>query len=124
MDQLHWRPSHWYILGLQAQDKKDYFDLRCDFLQKSYSNQNKVEKPVLVTTSYEGLDDEEKLKMVEIINENKNISNVVSDSDSDNDNDNDNKKVFDKDIDDKFEANSKITFTAKVVQVMKKLQTS
>ena len=54
------------------------------FLQKSYSEYSKVEKPVLVTISYEGLDDEEELKQVPIVNQNNNNYNVVGDSDSDN----------------------------------------
>ena len=36
------------------------------FLQKSYGEHSKVEKSVLLTTSYEGLDDEEELEMMGI----------------------------------------------------------
>ena len=64
------------------------------FLQKSYGKFSKVEKPVLVITSYEGLDDEEELKMVPIISNNKN-SNGVSDSNNDDDTKSDNKNFFD-----------------------------
>ena len=98
MDQLHWRPSHWYILGLQAQDKKDYFDLRCDFLQKSYGENSKVVKPVLVTMRYEGSNDEEELKAVPRVSQNNNYTSIITDSKSDNDNKNNNKNLFDKDI--------------------------
>ena len=45
------------------------------FLHKSYGEYSKVEKPVLVTTSYEGLDDEEKLEKVPIISSNNNNNN-------------------------------------------------
>ena len=41
-----------------------------------------VDKSVVVTTSYEGSDDEEQLKMVHFVMNNSNI-NVVSDSNSD-----------------------------------------
>ena len=34
------------------------------FLQKSYWDYNKIQKPILVNTSYEGSDDEEKVKVV------------------------------------------------------------
>ena len=53
------------------------------FLQKSYGEYSKDEKPVLVTRSYKGLD----LEMDPVINDYNNI-NVVSDSDS---NESDNK---------------------------------
>ena len=52
------------------------------FLQKLYSEYTKIEKPILVITSYEGLDDDEELKMIPIVNNNNNID-VVSDFDSD-----------------------------------------
>ena len=58
------------------------------FLQKSYNEYCKVEKPVFVTTSYEGLDGEEKLEMVLIVSQNNNNSNVVSDTNSDSNNKN------------------------------------
>ena len=50
------------------------------FLQKSYGEYSKVEKPVLVTMSYEGPNDEGELDP--IIN-NVNDSNIVTDSDRD-----------------------------------------
>ena len=52
------------------------------FLQKSYGEHCKVEKPVLMTMNNGKLDDEEKLKMVPIFNKYNN-KNVVSDSDID-----------------------------------------
>ena len=62
------------------------------FLQKSYGEYSKGEKPVLVTISYEGLENDKELKMGPIIS-NKNNYNV-SDSDSDTDIINDNKNLF------------------------------
>ena len=52
------------------------------FLQKSYGEYTKVKKPVVLTTSYEWLDQEEEPKTVHVVNNNNNI-NVVSNSDSD-----------------------------------------
>ena len=53
------------------------------FLQKSYQDFSKVEKTVLITTSYKGLIDYEELKMVPVINQNNNNNyNVVSHSKS------------------------------------------
>ena len=67
------------------------------FLHKSFGEFSKDEKPIFVTTSYEGPDNEEKLKTVSIISKNNDNSNVGTVSNSDNDNE----KVFDEDIDDK-----------------------
>ena len=53
MDWLRIKSFHQYISGIQPQHKKDYFDQDLTFLQKSYGEYTKVEKPVLVTTSYE-----------------------------------------------------------------------
>ena len=50
------------------------------FLQKSYRDYNKAENSVLVTTSYEGSDEEEELKLVPLVHQNSNYYNVVSDS--------------------------------------------
>ena len=47
----------------------------------SYGKYTKLEKPVMVTTSYKGSDDEEELETVPIINNNNNV-NVVSVSNS------------------------------------------
>ena len=52
------------------------------FLRKSYGEYSKVEKPVVLNTSYEGSDDEEELEIVPVDNKNNDV-NVVSDSDSD-----------------------------------------
>ena len=52
------------------------------FLPKSSGDYSKVQKPVLVTTSYKGWYDEEALKIVPIVNQNNNNYNVVSDSKS------------------------------------------
>jgi len=50
------------------------------FLNKSYGEFYKVEKPVILTTSYEGSDDEEEL---EVVSKNNNSDlNIVSDSNS------------------------------------------
>ena len=52
------------------------------FLQKSYGQYSKVKKPVLVTTSYEGLDEDEELQTDPIISSNNN-NNLDNDSNSD-----------------------------------------
>ena len=68
----------------------------------------------VTTTSYEGSDDEEKLKTIPLINKNNN-NNVVSDSNSDNDNNNDKENLFDEVIDNEVKATP---------HAMKKLQAS
>ena len=65
--------------------KKIILTREVTFLQKSYKDYSKDEKPVLVMISYEGLDDEEELEMVLLVNQNNNYYNAVSDSDSDSD---------------------------------------
>ena len=92
------------------------------FLQKSYGVYSKDEKLVLVTISYEGSDDDEELKVVPFVDNNNNV-NKVSDSDSDDDIENDNENFFDEDIHDEAEATPQTNINAKVVCVMKKLQT-
>ena len=52
------------------------------FLHKSYSEYTKVDKPVVVTASYEALDDKEEHETVPVLNNNNNI-NIVSNSDTD-----------------------------------------
>ena len=52
------------------------------FLPKSYGEYTQVEKPVVVTTSYEGSNKEEEFKMVPVVSNNNSI-NIVSNSDSD-----------------------------------------
>ena len=72
------------------------------FLKKSYSQYSKVEKLLFITMSYEGLDDEEELKIVPIFSQNNNNkNNVVGDSDSDS---NDKNKSFDEDFDEDVKA--------------------
>ena len=103
-----------------------YFTRYVTFLQKSYGEYSKVEKPVVLNMSYEGSGDEEELKTVPVENNNNNV-NVVSDSDSDSsDEDFENNKgsLFDEDINDQVIALPKTTVNAKVVRAMKKLQAS
>ena len=91
------------------------------FLQKSYGEHTKVEKPVLLTMSNERSDDDEELKTVKtvpVIN-NDNICNLDSDSDSDNDIKNDDQNFFNEDIDDEVKAIPKTTINAKMVHAIK-----
>ena len=100
--------------------KTNIFIKDVTFLQKSYGDFSKVEKPVLVTRSYEGLDDEEKLEMIPVINQNSySYYNVISNSKSKR---HDEVMLFDKDFDVDIEINPKTTVNAKVVCGMKKLQ--
>ena len=89
-------------------------------LQKSYMDYNKVEKPILVTTSYEGSDDKEKLEMVPLINNN-NSYNAVSDSKSNGDDEVD-KNLFDDNVNKEVKVTSKTSININMVQAMKKLQ--
>ena len=57
---------------LLTQDTTIFLTQDMNFLQKSYGEYSKVEKPVLVTMSYEGLDDEEELETVPIVSKNNN----------------------------------------------------
>ena len=97
------------------------------FLQKSYGEYTKVEKPAFLTMCYEGSDDQEELETVPVENNNNNNVNVVSDSDSDS-SDEDFKSIkenlFDDDIEDQVKASPGTTVNAKVAQAMKKLQAS
>ena len=52
--------------------QKIYLTKDVIFLHKSYGNCSKVEKPVLVTTSYEGSDEEEAFETVPVVNQNNN----------------------------------------------------
>ena len=53
------------------------------FLQKSYRDSSKVERPDMVPMSYEGSNDDEELEMVPVNNQCNNSNyNVVSDSKS------------------------------------------
>ena len=81
------------------------------FLKQSYGEYSKVEKPVILHTTYE------------VDNKNINI-NVVSDCDSDSSDDgfeNNEENFFDEDIDDHVIASLKTTINAMVIQAMKKL---
>ena len=94
------------------------------FLKKSHGEYTKVEKPVSVTTSYEGSNDEEEFKTIPVINNNNNV-NIVSDSNSDDSLDdikNTDDNFFDEDIKDQVKAAPQTTINAKVVWSMKKLQ--
>ena len=96
------------------------------FLQKSYGEYAKVEKPAALTTSYEGLDEEEEPEMVPVLINNSNI-NVVSDSDrdpSEEDFKNNKDNFFDEDINDQVKVSPQTTINAKVVWAMRKLQAS
>ena len=106
--------------------KKIILTWNVTFLQKSYGKYTKVDKPVVVTTSYEGLNEEEELKTVTLVIHNNNV-NVVSDSNTDSSNDdfkNDDKNFFDEDIDDQVKATPQTTINSKVVRAMKKLPAS
>ena len=70
---------------------------------------------------YEGLDDEEELKMVPIVSQNNHHNNKISDSNSGN-NDKNKENVFNENIDKEVEVTLKITINSKVVHAMKKLQ--
>ena len=120
---LCWESSHRYIPDFQPESKTNYFDPGCDFTSK-VSEYSKVEKPVVLNTSYEGSDDEEERKIVPV--DNKNNVNVVRDSDidsSDKDSKNNEGHIFDEDINDQVIASFKTTVNAKVIWAMKKLQT-
>ena len=70
------------------------------FLQKSYSEYTKVEKPAMLTMSYEGSDEEEEPKMVPVVINNSNV-NVVSNCNSDSSEEdfkNNEDNLFDEDI--------------------------
>ena len=94
------------------------------FLHKSYGEYCKVEKPVILPTSYEGLDNEEEPEIVSIEN-NDNGLNVVSNSNSDssdNDLETNGENLFDEDVDNEVIASPKTMMNAKVIQAMKELQ--
>ena len=75
------------------------------FLWKSYNEHSKVEKTVMVATSYEGLDDEEELQTVPIVSKINDKSYVFSGSNSNSDNYSNNENIFDEDIEDKVKVN-------------------
>ena len=88
------------------------------FLHIPYGEYSKVEKPILVTMSYEKLDNEEENKAVLKVSQNNNGSNVVSDSNSDS-NDKNHEIFFDEDVNKKVKVTPKTNINAKVVCVMK-----
>ena len=76
-----------------------------------------------MTTTYEGMDDEEELQTVPIAINTNNV-NVLSDSDSGSSKDdieNNDDNIFDGDIDNQVNATPQTTINVKVVQAMKKL---
>ena len=96
------------------------------FLNKSYGEYNKVEKPTILKTSYEGSDEEEEFETVSK-NDNNGDINIVSDSDSDlsdDDLENNEENFFDEDADKQVIALHKPTINTKVIRAMKKLQAS
>ena len=86
-------PSTYRILNPKT--KRIILTRDVTFLNKSYSEYNRVGKPTILNISYEGSDDEEELKLVPIENKNNRV-NVVSDSDSDSSDDSlkNNRKYF------------------------------
>ena len=72
-------PTHTYCI-LNPKTKKIILTKDVTFLQKSYRDYSKVEKPVLVTTSYEGYNEEEELETVPVMDNYNNNYNIVSDS--------------------------------------------
>ena len=96
------------------------------FLQKSYGEYAKVEKPAALTTSYEGLDEEEEPKGGTWNGSCSNV-NVVRYSDSDSSEEDFKYKkgnLFDEDINDQVKVSPQTTVTAKVVWALKKFQAS
>ena len=85
------------------------------FLQKSYGEYTKFDKPVVVTMSYEGLHEEEELETVPVVINNINV-NVVTGSDRDSskeDFENDDKNFFDEDTNNWVKATSQTTIKHK-----------
>ena len=83
-----------------------------------------IEKPVEVSLSYEGSDEEEELQMIPVFNNNNNV-NVVNDYDSEDSEDDtkiNNDNFFDQDINDHVKAIPQTIFNPKVVRTMKNLQ--
>ena len=77
----------------------------------------RLKKPAALILSYEGLDEEEGLKIVPIENNNNDV-NVVSDSNSDSCDEvfeSNKENLFDEDIDDQVKASPETTVNTKVV---------
>ena len=93
------------------------------FLQQSSGDCSMVEKTVLVTTSYEGCNDEEELKMAPVVNQN-NSKNIVSDSSSESNEEDAGENIFDDNIDAQVTATPKTTINAKVVHAIRTVRAS
>ena len=94
------------------------------FLDKSYSECRKVEKPVILTMNYERSNGEEEPEIVPVECNNNGV-NIVTNSDNDLSNDdlkNNEENLFDEEVDDKVISTTKPTLNAKAVWAMKKLQ--
>ena len=86
------------------------------FLNKSYGEYSKVKKHVILTTSYEGSDNEEEPEIVPVEYNNNGV-NMVSNSNNDLSNDdhkNEQEIFFDEEVDDKVISTPKPTLNAKV----------
>ena len=92
-------------------------------LQKWYGEYSKIEKPVLITTSYEGSNDQDELKTVSMISSNNNY-NVVTNFDNLFNVKNDSINFFDEDIEYKDKMALKTTTNTRLVQAMKKQEAS
>ena len=88
------------------------------FLNKSYGKWSKVDKPVMVPTSYEDNEDEDEDDRISTNNYSHNNYNVVSDFDC---NEETKENVLDEDVEDKIEVTPKIALKEKVVCAMKYL---
>ena len=139
-DNTHWAklanqgtPSIWVVYAknhptgtnwiFNPKMKRIILTLDVTFLQKSYGEYSKVEKPVVLNTSYQGSNGEEELEIVPLYNKNNDV-NVGSNSDihSSEDFENDKENFFDEDINNQVIASPKTTVNAKVIQAMKKLR--
>ena len=106
---------------LTKKTKENILTWDVTFLQKSNSEYTQVEKPVVVTASYEGSNKEEEFEIVHIVN-NINSLNIVSSSNSvSNEEDFDNIKdnFFDEDVNDQLKISPQTTVIARFVQAMK-----
>ena len=108
-DNTHWAklanqgtPRIWvgYDWVFNPKTKKNILTRDMTFLHNLYSEYSKVEKPAVLTVSYEGSDEEEELKTVPVIIINNNV-NIVSNSNSNSskeDFENNKENFFDEDI--------------------------
>ena len=123
MGRLSWCHSTGTYLIIIPKTKKIILTWDMTFLQKSYSEYSKVEKPVLVTLSFEGSDEEDELKTFPIISQTNKNNHLVSNSNSDSDGKNQ-ENIFNEDIGKEVKVTPNTTFNAKVVHAMKKLKAS